>query len=446
MVPTERNRGESNHVRSRRTLVLAPLPPKSPTQTTSSPCLLQIGGLSLLRRTLLLLRLLGADPLAVVFEGSPEPLLADLAKDKRLRDIPLYNTEEGLVFAEKAPFLLVFADRLLEAELLKDLPAEDPPHDGVQLLTREGEGNLLERFSGVSICGPGMAAKLGKALNEGAGPLPERWLRTLEGSQVEYLPAEDACWVAVASPDDIPRAEERLFRELGKKTDSFLARRLDRPISLAMTRRFARTSITPNQMTLATLLLGLLSAGFIAQPLWGFQVIGALLFMFTSTLDGCDGEIARLKFQQTRLGGWLDLWADNLVHVAVFGGIAAGLYWRTPEPRFIWLGALACLGVLLSAGGISWKTLRNKSGKGDFFVSVVEGMNAPKVRGDLSWLARLADYLTRRDFSYLILILAVAGRLEWFLWASAIGGNLFFLTLVFLWTRLGSTRPAHPTA
>ena len=445
MVPTERNRGESDPVRSRRTLVLAPLAPKSP-PTTSSPCLLQIGGLSLLRRTLLLLRTLGTGPVAVVFEGSPGPLLADLAKDERLSGVPLYNAEEGLAFAEKAPFLLVFADRLLEVELLKSLPAEDPPHDGVQLLTREGEGGLLERFSGVSVCGPRMAAKLGKALREETGPLSERWLKALEGSQTEHLPAKDACWVPVASPDDIPRAEEQLFRELGKETDSFLARYLDRPISLAITRRLARTSITPNQVTLSTLLLGLVSAGFIAQPLWGFQVIGALLFVFTSTLDGCDGEIARLKFQQTRLGGWLDLWADNLVHVAVFGGIAASLYWRTPEPRFIWLGALACLGVLLSAGWISWKTLKNKSGEGDFFVSVVEEMNPPKVRGDLGWLTRLADYLTRRDFGYLILILAVAGRLEWFLWASAIGGNLFFLTLVFLWTRLGSTRPAHPTA
>jgi phosphatidylglycerophosphate synthase len=221
---------------------------------------------------------------------------------------------------------------------------------------------------------------------------------------------------------------------------------LDRPLSLAITRRLAKTSITPNQVTLATLLLGLLSAAFMAQPLWGAQVFGALLFLFTSIVDGCDGEIARLKFQQTRLGGWFDLWADNLVHMAVFGGIAAGLYRKTSEPYLLWLGALACLGVFLSAGWVSWKSLRKKGGEGDFFVSVIEGRTPSSGRRDLSWLTRLADYLTRRDFAYLVLILAVAARLQWFLWASAIGGNLFFLTLVLLWARLGSTRPGRPPA
>ena len=45
------------------------------------------------------------------------------------------------------------------------------------------------------------------------------------------------------------------------------------------------------------------------------------------------------------------------------------------------------------------------------------------------------DYLARRDFIYLLLPLAAIGKLEWFLWASAIGGNLFFLSLLVLYTR-----------
>ena len=91
-----------------------------------------------------------------------------------------------------------------------------------------------------------------------------------------------------------------------------------------------------------------------AQPVRWVQVLGALLFMLSSTLDGCDGEIARLKFRQSRFGGWLDIWSDNVVHVAVFGAIAVGLYREAPAERFLWLGTFACLGVVLSAGLVSW--------------------------------------------------------------------------------------------
>ena len=162
------------------------------------------------------------------------------------------------------------------------------------------------------------------------------------------------------------------------------------------------------------------------------------MFMLSSTLDGCDGEIARLKFRQSRFGGWLDIWSDNVVHVAVFGAIAVGLYREAPAERFLWLGTFACLGVVLSAGLVSWKTLRRKTGEGNFFVSVGEKEADPssapqKPKKDL--LRDVDDYLARRDFIYLLLPLAAIGKLEWFLWASAIGGNLFFLSLLVLYTR-----------
>src|SRR5207247_11336043 len=54
------------------------------------------------------------------------------------------------------------------------------------------------------------------------------------------------------------------------------------------------------------------------------QTIGALLFLTHSILDGCDGELARLKFLESRAGAVLDFWGDNLVHVAVFGCMAVG--------------------------------------------------------------------------------------------------------------------------
>ena len=104
-----------------------------------------------------------------------------------------------------------------------------------------------------------------------------------------------------------------------------MSRHVERRISLAITRRLVGTRITPNQMTLVSLTIGLLGAPFFlsAEPLQ--QIAGSLLFLTHSILDGCDGELARLKFQESPTGARLDFWGDNLVHVAVFGCMAGGL-------------------------------------------------------------------------------------------------------------------------
>ena len=67
------------------------------------------------------------------------------------------------------------------------------------------------------------------------------------------------------------------------------------------------------------------------------QTIGALLFLAHSILDGCDGELARLKFQQSRWGGVLDFWGDNVVHTVIFG--CMGIGWSLAADSLWPLGA-----------------------------------------------------------------------------------------------------------
>ena len=62
------------------------------------------------------------------------------------------------------------------------------------------------------------------------------------------------------------------------------------------------------------------------------QTIGALLFLAHSILDGCDGELARLKFQQSRWGGVLDFWGDNVVHTVIFACMGVG--WSLSAARY----------------------------------------------------------------------------------------------------------------
>ena len=225
----------------------------------------------------------------------------------------------------------------------------------------------------------------------------------------------------VDAPADVPLAERRLMSALVKDTDGFMARHVERPISLAISRRLAATAITPNQMSLISIAVGICGGPFFlsARPL--MQTIGALLFLAHSILDGCDGELARLKFKQSRLGGVLDFWGDNVVHSVIFAAMGVGWSLSAGAAWPLALGAAAVLGTLGSAGFVYWRLMRPNEG-GGAFTSVSASPDRP--------LARLLDAASRRDFIYLVILLALFGRSNWFLVLAAIGAPVYFLLVL----------------
>ena len=230
--------------------------------------------------------------------------------------------------------------------------------------------------------------------------------------------------MTVTTLADIDLAEQRLLRGLVKDTDGFMARHFERRISLQIVRRLASTAVTPNQITVFSVAVGLLGAPFFLSTLWPWQTIGAVLFLAHSILDGCDGELARLKFQESRFGGAIDYWGDNVVHIVVFTFMALGWSLAVAAPWPLLLGAAAALGNLGSALFVYWRMMREKAGNGPLFTSV---SRAPDER-----LARLLDAASRRDFIYLVVILALFGKSNWFLILASVGAPIFFFLLIFL--------------
>jgi len=230
--------------------------------------------------------------------------------------------------------------------------------------------------------------------------------------------------VRMANERDRRSAEQRLLKGLIKDSDGLMSRYFARPISISVSRRLAPHGVTPNQMTIVSGLIGLSGAPFFLSATPAIQLIGGLLFVAHSVLDGCDGELARLTFRESRLGGLLDFFSDNLVHVAIFACMAIG--WSLAEGASwpLLLGASAVLGTAGSAGAVYWLTLRKKTAAGPVYTSVSD---EPTGR-----LTAVLDALSRRDFVYLVLILSVFGKANWFLALTAIGAPVF-LVLV-LWT------------
>jgi phosphatidylglycerophosphate synthase len=227
----------------------------------------------------------------------------------------------------------------------------------------------------------------------------------------------------VETPADVGVAERRLLKSLVKDTDGFMARHVERPISLMISRRLAGTGITPNQMSLISVAVGICGGPFFLSSRPLMQTIGALLFLAHSILDGCDGELARLKFQQSRWGGVLDFWGDNVVHSVIFVCMGVGWSLAAGSPWPLALGAGAVLGTLSSAGFVYWRLMRSKDGAETLFTSVSD---APE-----GFLARLLDSASRRDFIYLVILLALFGRSNWFLLMAGIGAPIYFFLVLF---------------
>ncbi len=243
-------------------------------------------------------------------------------------------------------------------------------------------------------------------------------VRDLEAIRDGAAPA--SVGVAVDSPADFRRAEDHLLASLVKDTEGFMSRHVERKISLAVSRRLAATTVTPNAMTLLSVSIGLFGATFFLDSTAASQTAGALLFLLHSILDGCDGELARLKFQESRSGGLLDFWGDNIVHVAVFAAIAAGWSRAVGAAWPLAFGALAVGGALASAFLVYSRTMAAPR-EGPLYTSVA---TAAETR-----LSRAADALSRRDFIYLVLILSAFGKAAWFLVLTAVGAPVYFLVL-----------------
>jgi phosphatidylglycerophosphate synthase len=223
---------------------------------------------------------------------------------------------------------------------------------------------------------------------------------------------------AVRTAADLSAAERWLLRGLVKDSEGFMSRHVERRISLAVTRRLVWTAMTPNGMTAVSLTVGFAGAPFFLSGVPEWQVAGALLFLLHSILDGCDGEIARLKFLESSGGAALDFWGDNAVHVAVFACMALGWSIASGSPWPLFLGVVAVAGTLVAA-----------------FAVEPHMVTGPAQSAARSAGGRMADALANRDFIYLIIGLAAFGKAGWFLVLVAVG------TPVFVLLRLWADRP-----
>lgn len=194
--------------------------------------------------------------------------------------------------------------------------------------------------------------------------------------------------------------------------DSPVSKYIYRPLSRPLTQLLLHTSITPNQVSYIVGVIGLVGCFLTALPGQANLVWGAGLVFASGILDGCDGEIARLKHQYSSYGAWLDTVIDELTQFSYLVAIGIHTYHHHPEP---WIAASVVTGAICYVTSIYaiyyFCIVVIKKGGSQYYVGdlvIVDAPDGPALsprRREASklpaWMQAIGQvllYVIRRDF------------------------------------------------
>ena len=127
-----------------------------------------------------------------------------------------------------------------------------------------------------------------------------------------------------------------------KGADGFFTTFFVSTYSRYIARWAARRGLTPNQVTLISISLGVAAAACFATGDRPWMVAGGVLIYFAFVFDCVDGQLARYARKFGVLGAWLDATFDRFKEYVVFAGLAIG-YVVSGHGEEIWVLALAAI-------------------------------------------------------------------------------------------------------
>jgi hypothetical protein len=112
-----------------------------------------------------------------------------------------------------------------------------------------------------------------------------------------------------------------------------------RPVAFIFVRLIGWTRITPNQITLISMLFALVAAWFYSSGKQDFFILAGMIYAAANVLDCADGQLARLQNSGTLFGRVIDGVADYISSVAIFLGIGLSLSASTNYPWLLTIAA-----------------------------------------------------------------------------------------------------------
>ncbi len=131
---------------------------------------------------------------------------------------------------------------------------------------------------------------------------------------------------------------------IAKVRDNIIDKLVFRPVSRRISLPLARAGVSPDLVTIATLILGGLAARGISRPGIVPSIFGAILLQLSFLADCADGEVARAQARVSPFGSWFDWMSDRFVILLAILGLGMGARFETPhQTAVIWASTLALI-------------------------------------------------------------------------------------------------------
>ncbi len=379
----------------------------------------QVAGLSLVERAIRLASVCGTDHIIVHIEEGESPPTFDSSIVEK--EVTFWTKSDQPPDVSADRILIMDAGVVFQRSFVSQVVADSAEIEPGSSL-RDAQGYLA------ILAPPGMHS-LQSILSDPSQALAEA-RPALSGGWAELINSEEA----------IHRASRRLWNGCRKPQDGLVSRYLNRHISISISRVLVSTAVRPNHISALTLSMGV-AAALVAA--WGGYLgflFAGVLYQINSVVDGVDGELARVRYEFSVTGEWLDTISDDMADLLLYIGLGVGA-WRTmpeapgPFGSELWL----ILGLVAAAGKIASMIVYYRwliaHGRGDLlafewsFKDDSDDNHQP--RSALSRALSATHYFFRKDFIvFVAMILSFGGFLPHLLFALAPGNIIVALSVM----------------
>lgn len=349
-------------------------------------CLIKLLGLTLIERIILSLKKAGIKDILIVVGYKSNKIKKYLGNGSRYDvqisyiENPEWKRGDGWslyvtknILEKEDYFLVLMSDHIFMPDILKRLLSMKQQLKGFSILCVDNQYNRfpdIKEATKVLIDKEGNIYKIGKGLSEFNGidcgiflltpdiftcleemlVQKEQYLtdairRLIAYKKLKAFSIGDFYWQDIDNIEDLKIAEAKILKNAISPQDGIIAKKINRKISLRITKIIVKTRLTAIQLSLISFVLGLFSAIFFILRL---PLVAGIIAQLSSILDGVDGEIAKVKFQSSEFGSYLDSILDRYADAFVIIGMSIYVYFAMPHIVVLLISLITLMGLPMS--------------------------------------------------------------------------------------------------
>ena len=338
------------------------------------------------------------------------------------------TTIQKVLSEQNAACYVCRSDLLVPAMMLKTLASIHVAHPSVSIAIQNtvpaaDEMGLIEapsparcaigkgnRLTGVLILSPDAANY--------SGTLSSRLEQLAQKGEIHTVRTDEFWSQTCRNQADLKPSQKKLLRALRKPIDGFIARSINRNISIPISRLLANTPITPNQSSSFSVVLAIMAIACVVQGGYYWMLAGAFLFQCASIVDGVDGELARLKYKFSKYGEWFDTVADDISNFSFFAGVTYAISQGTAGPAWLLPFGISTLCCYLCITPLMYSYIILYTNSGDVMAIDFSFNKVNSLKDDSFFIRMMAffKFIAKRDFFiFSVFVFALFDILPYFL-------------------------------